>query len=80
MVSVAICTCNRAGLLEKSVQSVLPQLTPHSELLIVDNASTDATPQLCARLSAENPRIRTFRAGKTLGGLNPGELIREGRR
>jgi len=25
-------------------------------------------------------RIRTFRAGKTLGGLNPGELIREGRR
>jgi glycosyltransferase involved in cell wall biosynthesis len=61
MVSVAICTCNRAGLLEKSVQSVLPQLTPHSELLIVDNASTDATPQLCARLSAENPRIRTFR-------------------
>ena len=60
MVSVAICTYNRAGLLEKSVQSVLPQLTEQSELLIVDNNSTDATPHLCTRLAAEHARLRTF--------------------
>ena len=61
MVTVAICTRNRAGLLEKAALSVLSQLTEESELLIIDNGSTDATPQLCAQLSAENQRVRALR-------------------
>jgi len=65
MVSVAICTYNRAGLLEKSVQSVLPQLGEHDELLIVDNGSTDGTKSLCGRLAAEHGRVRIFSESKS---------------
>lgn len=51
-ISVAICTRNRAKLLARAVESVLPQLGPDAELLIVDNASTDETPQIAAALTA----------------------------
>lgn len=61
MVSVVICTRNRAGLLEKAVRSLLPELDEESELLIVDNGSTDETPELCVRLARENSLIRIFR-------------------
>ena len=57
-ISVAVCTRNQAKLLARSVESVLPQLGPDTELLIVDNASTDETPQIVAALAANNPAIR----------------------
>jgi GT2 family glycosyltransferase len=60
-ISVAICTRNRAGLLGRAVESVLPQLGPDTELLIVDNASTDETPQVAAALAARNPAVRVLR-------------------
>jgi glycosyltransferase involved in cell wall biosynthesis len=50
LISVAICTHNRSAFLEKAIRSVLPQLTPDTELLVIDNASTDDTRQVCARL------------------------------
>jgi GT2 family glycosyltransferase len=59
MVSVAICTRNRAGLLEKAVLSVLPQLH-ENELLIVDNGSTDTTADFCARMTRENTHVRIY--------------------
>jgi len=43
--------------LEKAVQSVVPQLASDCEILIVDNASTDNTPQLVAGFAAADPRI-----------------------
>ena len=52
-ITVAICTHNRAGFLEKAIRSVLPQLTPDTELLVVDNASTDATRETCDRLARD---------------------------
>ena len=52
LITVAICTRNRAALLEKAVRSVLRQMTGDAELLIVDNASTDDTPGVAARLAA----------------------------
>src|SRR5439155_1780679 len=45
-VTVAVCTRNRAGSLEAAVKSVIPQLTSETELLIIDNASTDDTPKM----------------------------------
>ena len=56
--TVAVCTRNQAQLLTRAVESVLPQLGPDTELLIVDNASTDETPQVIAALAANNPVIR----------------------
>jgi glycosyltransferase involved in cell wall biosynthesis len=63
-ISVAVCTRNQAGLLARSVASVLPQLGPDTELLIVDNASTDETPQIVVALAAKNPTIRVCHEAK----------------
>ena len=61
LITVAICTRNRAALLEKAVRSVLPQMSDDTEFLIVDNASTDDTPEIAARLAAANPRLTVYR-------------------
>lgn len=66
LISVAICTRNRAKLLARAVESVLTQLGSDTELLIVDNASTDETPQIAAALAAHNPAVRVWRE-TTLG-------------
>jgi glycosyltransferase involved in cell wall biosynthesis len=61
LITVAICTRNRAALLEKAVRSVLPQMSDDTELLIVDSASTDDTPEVAARLAATNQRLTVYR-------------------
>ena len=60
LITVAICTRNRAAFLEKAIHSVLLQLTPDTELLVVDNASTDDTRQVCERLAKENSALGYF--------------------
>jgi glycosyltransferase involved in cell wall biosynthesis len=64
LITVAICTRNRAALLEKAVRSVLGQMTGDAELLIVDNASTDETPAVAAQLARANPRVKVVRVGE----------------
>ncbi len=61
LITVAICTRNRAALLEKAVRSVLPQMTGDTELLIIDNASTDDTPTVAAQLASSNPCVTIYR-------------------
>jgi glycosyltransferase involved in cell wall biosynthesis len=61
LITVAICTRNRANFLQRAVESVLPQMTGETELLIVDNASTDNTPEVAARLAAAHPRLAVCR-------------------
>jgi len=61
LITVAICTHNRANFLQRAVESVLPQMTDDAELLIVDNASTDGTPETAARLAAGNSRLTVCR-------------------
>jgi glycosyltransferase involved in cell wall biosynthesis len=61
LITVAICTRNRAALLERAVRSVLGQMTGDAELLIVDNASTDETPAVAAQLAKANPRVKVVR-------------------
>jgi glycosyltransferase involved in cell wall biosynthesis len=61
LITVAICTRNRAALLEMAVRSVLPQMNGDAELLIVDNASTDDTPAVVARLASSSPCITACR-------------------
>ena len=51
-------TRNRAELLPRAVATVLAQRYTNWELLIVDDASTDATPEVLAGF--DDPRIRTF--------------------
>jgi len=60
-ITVAICTRNRAGFLEKAVQSVISQIVSACEILIVDNASTDNTPQLAAGFATAYPQVTVLR-------------------
>ena len=48
---------NGATYVEESVRSLLEQSEPNFTLHIVDDGSTDATPAICRRLAAEDPRI-----------------------
>lgn len=41
--SICIATYNRAGFIGQTLESILPQLVPEVELLVVDGASTDNT-------------------------------------
>ena len=57
-ITVAICTRNREHFLAAACRSVMEQLGPAAELLIVDNASTDGTARIAQGLRTQNPRVR----------------------
>lgn len=60
LLSVAICTYNRAALLVRALESVAKQTLPGNtlEILIVDNGSSDGTRDVVAKLQLKNPAIR----------------------
>jgi glycosyltransferase involved in cell wall biosynthesis len=60
-VSIAIPTFNRARTLERAVRSALEQSHRDLEVVVSDNASTDDTAELLARMAAADPRIRFVR-------------------
>ncbi|MBZ5588316.1 MAG: glycosyltransferase [Acidobacteriia bacterium] len=60
-VSVVIPTFNRAAFLPAATRSALNQTLHALEVIIVDDGSTDATPEVCRSLAASDPRIRAFR-------------------
>lgn len=63
-VSVIICTYNRAELLRLALESLVPgcAAVPGSEVLVVDNRSTDATPAVVDEFIGRLPVRRVFEA------------------
>jgi GT2 family glycosyltransferase len=53
-VSVILPTYSRVDVLERTLRAYLGQLRAGDELLVVDDGSTDATPELLARVAAES--------------------------
>jgi glycosyltransferase involved in cell wall biosynthesis len=54
-VTVLVVTCNRAGMLRRALTSLLTQETRgefHYEILVIDDGSTDHTPQVVAEIQA----------------------------
>lgn len=66
-VTVVVPTRNRVRSLERAVASVLSQTHRDLEVLVVDDASTDGTPEMVAGLAAEDPRVRTVRHEQRTG-------------
>lgn len=60
-VSIVLPTHNRAELLDKAIRSVVGQTYENWELIIVDDASTDFTPQLVREWQAKDARISCIR-------------------
>lgn len=63
--SICIPTYNSARFLGATIESALAQNFADFELVISDNASTDETPELCARF--KDPRIRYVRFDTLVG-------------
>jgi len=72
-VSLVIPMFNEELNIEHAVSAAVEALTKYSddyELIVVDDASTDDSPAMVARMAEENPRIRVLRHAKNrkLGG------------
>lgn len=70
LITVVIPAYNYAATLARAVNSVIPQLDEgRAELIVIDDGSTDATPQVITALQAQHPgRFRALR--KANGGLS----------
>jgi len=60
-VTVVVPAYNYAQYLERAVRSALAQHHQPVEVVIVDDGSTDGTPDLARRLAAESPAVRCIR-------------------
>ena len=67
-VSVIIPTHNRQASLARAIDSVLKQTCQEFEIIIVDDCSTDGTPQYLQSLTQTDTRIRFLRNEKAGGG------------
>lgn len=69
-VSIIVPTRDAAASIAGSLESVLAQDAPDAEFVIVDDRSTDATPEVLASLADREPRVRRVRVDE----LSPGWL------
>lgn len=66
-ISVGLPIYNAEKYLRTSIESVLNQTYSDLELIIADNASTDATQQICEEYAQNDSRIRYYRNEKNMG-------------
>jgi glycosyltransferase involved in cell wall biosynthesis len=66
-VSIGMPVYNGGAYLEVAVESLLRQTYRDFDLLIADNASTDDTPEVAARLAARDRRVRFVRNDRNIG-------------
>jgi hypothetical protein len=57
-VTVLIAVRNGQPYVEAAIRSIMAQTLRNIEILVIDDASTDSTPEVLARLAAEDPRLR----------------------
>ncbi len=65
-IGVVVPTYNRASFLPETLDAILGQTRPPDEIIVVDDGSTDATPEVLARYA---PGVRTIRI------TNSGDLV-----
>jgi glycosyltransferase involved in cell wall biosynthesis len=68
LVSIGMCVYNEERFISQALDSLLSQTFRDFELIIVDNASQDATGQICQEYRSRDNRIRYFRNATNIGG------------
>ena len=58
--SIAVPTCNRGALLERTLDTILPQLQDGVEVVVYDTASSDDTCERMDRIARRNSAVRFF--------------------
>ena len=66
-VSIGLPVYNGAEFLDQAIESILTQSFTDFELIISDNASTDATSEIGRAYAARDPRVRFYRNATNLG-------------
>jgi len=66
-VSVGLPVCNGERFVAQAVESILSQTFRDIELIISDNASTDATERICREYAERDSRIRYYRSEQNRG-------------
>nr|BAL54437.1 glycosyl transferase family 2 [uncultured Gammaproteobacteria bacterium] len=66
-VSILLATRNRKPLLARALASLRVQTHTALEILVLDDGSTDQTPELLERIAHEEPRLRWFRREHSQG-------------
>ena len=69
LVSIGLPVYNGANFLRQAAESLLAQTHREIELVISDNASTDATESICKQLAATDPRVRYTRLSDNIGAI-----------
>lgn len=69
LVSIGLPVFNGERFLTQAVDSLLQQTYRNIELIISDNASTDATAEICNRYTAADGRVRYSRLPENIGGV-----------
>lgn len=67
LLSICINTRNRADFLAQTLDSMIRQMVPGVEIVVLDGASEDGTPALMKRLSSEHSFIKYVRSDRLLG-------------
>ncbi len=67
LVSIGLPVYNGEPFLKETLKSILNQTFGNFELIISDNASTDATDKICRAYALKDERIRYYRNEKNLG-------------
>jgi glycosyltransferase involved in cell wall biosynthesis len=71
-VSVVLTTYNRAAVLSRTIEEILAQTLGDFELIVSDDNSTDATPEVAQAYARRDARVRYRRNARNLG--MPGNL------
>lgn len=66
-VSVVVAARNAEDCVERSIGSLLDQTHREVEVVVVDDASDDRTPEIVAALASETPRVRWWRNDRQRG-------------
>lgn len=67
LLHVVIITYNRFAELNRTIHSMLPILDLNCAITILDNASDDQTPSICAEVKREHPKIEIIRNKFNIG-------------